>query len=553
MVRKRKLKPLPLRGIIDANDIETQVERDRLKEIEEEQQRLGAPKEINGNTVRENLILTAGSCNDDLGSVGTFSSARKRSQKHVSSNSDSIKSMSVESDSVGIKLKDGFFSGNRASRNSSPCDTKDNSNLPIGNVTAVEKNLERDDVIFTTDKACNNFTKIQEEKTLTNVQILESQLDCQFANLSDVSLLVEDASACEIDSITIVQNYLEQLSEANEENNKTNENTLSLGSKFTQPKKGTQLFDENRTHSFHEIRRKSSLRKKSSDDYHKVSVSFQEPTGLNNTRRVKSATTVRIDSQPDQQQRPKTAIHRPYLQPKSDVLHHTPDQRRVSISTNKSQEEHSLGPIHSDVKEKSEVRRKTSTVSKVSEISYTSRQRCPSVTYDPELEKATKYIHGTNKQFSRANTSITPLKHGLKYLQMNYSENNIENNQSLIFLDLLKNSCSKSYIRNAEIKNIERRLELKKINPLYSTTFYEHKHLVDPYRIKVKKVARTVAQKKKERKEKIKKMTDEAMGTLTPTCLTMKIADQKEVDDIGRNCRYLRCKPPPRQEDISNG
>ena len=549
MVRKRKLKSLPVSAIIDANDIETQVERDRLKELEEEQQRLGTPKATNGNSGRENVIQTAGSCNDDIGSVGTFSSARKRNQKRVSSKSDSIKSMSVESDSSGIKKKDGFFSGNMANRNSSPCDTKDNSCLPIGNFTAVELNLERDDVIFTIDKACNGFTEIQKEKTLTNVPIFESQLDCQFANLSDVSLLEEDASACEIDSITIVQNYLEQLSEANEENNKTNENTLSLGSKFTQPKKGTQLFDENRTPSFHEIRRKSSLRKKSTDDYHKVSVSFQEPTGLN-TRRVKSATTVRIDSQSDQQHRPKTAIHRPYLQTKSDVLHLTPDQRRVSISTNKSQEEHSLGPIHSDAKEKSEVRRKTSTVSKVSEISYTSRQRCPSVTYDPELEKATKYIHGTNKQFSRANTSITPLNHGLKYLQMNYSENNIENNQSLIFLDLLKSSCSKSYIRNAEIKNIERRLELKRINPLYSTTFYEHKHLVDPYRVKVKKVARTVAQKKKERKEKIKKMTDEAMGTLTPTCLTMKMADQKEVDDIGRNCRYLRCKPLPRLEDI---
>ena len=548
MVRKRKQRSLPVRAVIDACDIETQVERDRLQELEQEHEYLGVSKMTNGSSGTEYLRKKTDSYNSERGSVGTLCYNGKGSQSDVSSNLSSVKSLSLgneRNESNGIKTKRVFSSGNRSSSTNSPCDMKTKYNLPNCEWNTDEINDKKKNV--TVDNGLSDFNGFQGEDVITNERYSESQLVCQLASLSDLSLLEEDADSFEIDGIAIVQNYLEQLGEANEGNYKSYGSSVQLGSKFAEPKKWTKLFDGDKNISLPESRRKSSLRKKSTDDSHKVSVSFQEPSGFN-SRRVKSATTARTGDNQHQLVRPKTAIHRLKHQPESDVLHQT-SERRVSSSTNISHDEYLHDPLHGDLKEKSELKRKSSAVSRVSEFSYSSRQRCPSATYDPELEKATTYIHGTNKQFSRANTSITPLKHGLKYLQMNYSENNIENNQSLIFLDLLKNSCNKNHIRYAEIRNIERRLELKRTNPLYSTTFYEQKQLKDPYRIKVKKVARTVAQKKKERKEKIKKMTDEVMGTFTPTCLTMKIADQKEVNDIGRNCRYLRCNPPTWLED----
>ncbi|XP_052770218.1 uncharacterized protein LOC128209975 [Mya arenaria] len=163
-----------------------------------------------------------------------------------------------------------------------------------------------------------------------------------------------------------------------------------------------------------------------------------------------------------------------------------------------------------------------------------------SVCYDPVLEKATAFIHRSGKNFSQANTTLS----GMQNLQMSYTETNLETNQSLIFLDLLKTSSMKSHIRGSQIRSIERRLEWKRKNPLYSTTFYEHKHVPDPYRRGVKKTARSAAQKKLERKEKIKQLSDEIHTGYVPTQFTMKIADRPEVVDIGRNCRYLRSRIP---------
>lgn len=214
--------------------------------------------------------------------------------------------------------------------------------------------------------------------------------------------------------------------------------------------------------------------------------------------------------------------------------------------------------IHSDESKERSQNRKISTTSKASSCNTTKTgsskdkedyQRRKSVAYDPALEKACVFIHGGGKNFSRANTSLTPVKYGMRHLQMNYTETNLETNQTVIFLDLLKNSHQKNYIRRQQIRSIERRLEARRNNPLYSTSYYEHKHLTDPFQRNIKKTARSAAQKKIERDEKIKKMTDEIQTGYVPTQLTMKIADQKEVEEIGRSCRYLRNHRP---EDDSN-
>ncbi|KAH3873077.1 hypothetical protein DPMN_036303 [Dreissena polymorpha] len=173
-----------------------------------------------------------------------------------------------------------------------------------------------------------------------------------------------------------------------------------------------------------------------------------------------------------------------------------------------------------------------------------SRANRKSETYDPALEKATTFIHGGGKNFSRTNTSLTPIKYGMRYLQMSYTKTNLESNQSLIFLDLLKTSHLKTHLRDSQIKSIERRLEVKRKNPLYSTSYYDNKNITDPYRHNAKKTARSAAQKKLERKEKIKAISDEIQTGYVPTQLTMKIAGRKEVVAIGKNCRYLRSKIP---------
>lgn len=163
-----------------------------------------------------------------------------------------------------------------------------------------------------------------------------------------------------------------------------------------------------------------------------------------------------------------------------------------------------------------------------------------SLCYDPVLEKSSAFIHGGGKNFSRASTSLLPIRHGLKHVQMNYTETNLENNQRIIFKDLLKSSKKTSDIRLSQIRSIERRLETRRNNPLYSTSFYEHKNIPDPYRRNEKKTARAAAQKKIERKKKIKQISDELQTGYVPTHVTMKLAEREEVVAIGKNCRYLR-------------
>ena len=546
MVRKRKRRSLPVGAVIDACDIETQVERDRLKELERENDLSSVSKMTNGRSRTAVLSQTTASYSSDRGSFRSiYSKEGKGSQRSLNSNPSSINSLSLENGSngsSGTKNKPIFSYENRASSASSPCGIKIKMASPND-----EKNTnEYDDEKKIVDNGFINLNDVEEVDAISKERYSERELVCQFVTLRDLSSLEEGVDSFEIDGNAIVQNYLQQLGVTTRGNNDDRLSSGTLGAKFVEMKKWPQNVEilNDTKNNLSQFRRKSSLRKKSTDEPHKASVSFQEPNGFN-SRRVKSATAVRTEDKQHQLLRPRTALHTMKLQPESGVLNQTTDERHVSSSTNISNDKHSHEPFQDNIKGKAEIKRQTSAVSRASEFSYTSRQKCPSVTYDPELERATTYIHGRNKQFSRANTSITPLKHGLKYLQMNYSGNNLEHNQSLIFLDLLKNVCSKSHIRYSGIRNIERRLEMKRINPLYSTTFYEHKHLIDPYRVTVRKVARTVAQKKNERKEKIKKMTDEMLGSFTPTCLTMKIADQTEVDDIGRNCRYLRCSPPP--------
>ena len=170
--------------------------------------------------------------------------------------------------------------------------------------------------------------------------------------------------------------------------------------------------------------------------------------------------------------------------------------------------------------------------------------RRQSISYDPDLEKSTAYIHGGDNNFSRAKTSLTPVRSGLKHLQMNYTETNLEDNQSIVFLDLLKSSHRQNRLRGINIRNIERRLEAKRDSPYFSTSFYENKNIPDPFKRQEKKSSRTMVQKQYERQEKIRRTTDELHIGYKRTFLTLKTVNREEVEQLGNNCRYLRCTIP---------
>ncbi|KAL3874963.1 hypothetical protein ACJMK2_037910 [Sinanodonta woodiana] len=172
-----------------------------------------------------------------------------------------------------------------------------------------------------------------------------------------------------------------------------------------------------------------------------------------------------------------------------------------------------------------------------------SKRRDSCNTYNPDAEKAAAFLHGGGKNFSRTNTSLTPVRYAMKNLQISYSETNTDMNHSVIFIDLLKSAHKKDSIRGTSIRSLERRLKLQRINPERSTSFYENKNLHDPYRAIDKKPSRTTLQKKKERKEKIKKTTEKIHKGYVPAFKTLKMASRKEIEDIGRNCRYLRMEP----------
>ncbi|KAK3608608.1 hypothetical protein CHS0354_042605 [Potamilus streckersoni] len=172
-----------------------------------------------------------------------------------------------------------------------------------------------------------------------------------------------------------------------------------------------------------------------------------------------------------------------------------------------------------------------------------SKRRGSSNTYNPDAEKAAAFLHCRGKNFSRTNTSLTPVRYAMKNLQISYSETNTDKNHGVIFFDLLKSAQKKDAIRGTSIRSLERRLKLQRINPERSTSFYENKNLHDPYRTIDKKPSRTSLQKKKDRKEKIKKTTEKIHKGYVPAFKTLKMASRKEVEDIGRYCRYLRMEP----------
>lgn len=162
--------------------------------------------------------------------------------------------------------------------------------------------------------------------------------------------------------------------------------------------------------------------------------------------------------------------------------------------------------------------------------------------FDPTLEKSQTYLHGQNKNFSRANTYLTPARPGLQKLQINYTQTNTENNHLVIFADLIKTSHKRSILTEEAIKNLERRLQIRRNDPNRATSYYVNKGIKDPIRSKQNKTVRTLAEKDQERKDRIAQATEELKLGYIPTARKVKPVSVEEMKLI-RQCSYLRIDP----------
>ncbi|OWF37732.1 uncharacterized protein LOC110467106 [Mizuhopecten yessoensis] len=159
--------------------------------------------------------------------------------------------------------------------------------------------------------------------------------------------------------------------------------------------------------------------------------------------------------------------------------------------------------------------------------------------YDPTLEKSKTFLHGQGKTFSRANEYLTPARPGLQKIQVSYTQTNTENNYRKIFYDLVKTAHRQNIIVSESVKNLERRLFFRRSDPHRATSYFEHKGLRDPSRSHRKKMARTTADKIKERKEKIKQTSDEIKIGYIPREHTIVLPGPEDIERL-RSCRYLR-------------
>lgn len=171
--------------------------------------------------------------------------------------------------------------------------------------------------------------------------------------------------------------------------------------------------------------------------------------------------------------------------------------------------------------------------------------------FDPTLEKSQTYLHGQNKNFSRANTYLTPARPGLQKLQINYTQTNTENNHLVIFADLIRTSHKRNFLTEEAIKNLERRLQIRRNDPNRATSYYVNKGIKDPVRSKKNKTVRTVAEKDQERRDRIANTTEELKLGYVPTARTIKPVSFDEMQLI-RQCSYLRIDPKLQRRESSS-
>ncbi|XP_067681412.1 uncharacterized protein [Haliotis asinina] len=171
--------------------------------------------------------------------------------------------------------------------------------------------------------------------------------------------------------------------------------------------------------------------------------------------------------------------------------------------------------------------------------------------YDPAFEKSKTFLHKKNDMFSKTNQYLTPARPGLRNLQLHYTGINTTYNDRVIFADLLQSSHKKNAIVGEEVYNLERRLYTKRADPSKCTTFWDREDVVSPPART--KTARTVAQKKKERREKIQVKNEKIKFGYVPRANSLTIPSEEDMEELRYNCRYLRIDPRHQQHLYSTG
>ncbi|XP_071078886.1 uncharacterized protein [Haliotis cracherodii] len=171
--------------------------------------------------------------------------------------------------------------------------------------------------------------------------------------------------------------------------------------------------------------------------------------------------------------------------------------------------------------------------------------------YDPAFEKSKTFLHKKNDMFSKTNQYLTPARPGLRNLQLHYTGINTTYNDRVIFADLLQSAHKKNAIVGDEVYSLERRLYTKRADPAKSTTFWDRGDVVSPPARKG--TARTVAQRKKERRQKIQVKNEKIKLGYVPRAKSLTIPSVEDMEELRFNCRYLRIDPRHQQHLYNTG
>ncbi|XP_046551191.1 uncharacterized protein LOC124260909 [Haliotis rubra] len=171
--------------------------------------------------------------------------------------------------------------------------------------------------------------------------------------------------------------------------------------------------------------------------------------------------------------------------------------------------------------------------------------------YDPAFEKSKTFLHKRNDMFSKTNQYLTPARPGLRNLQLHYTGINTTYNDRVIFADLLQSAHKKNAIVGEEVYSLERRLYTKRADPSKCTTFWDRGDVVSPPART--RTARTVAQRKKERREKIQVKNEKIKFGYVPRANSLTIPSEEDMEELRYNCRYLRIDPRHQQHLYNTG
>ncbi|KAL8572081.1 hypothetical protein ACOMHN_026706 [Nucella lapillus] len=166
--------------------------------------------------------------------------------------------------------------------------------------------------------------------------------------------------------------------------------------------------------------------------------------------------------------------------------------------------------------------------------------------YDPRVEKSERYNHQKeNGTFNQACQWLTPVRRGLRTLQVHYSQTNTTHNDSLIFAHLLRAAHVKNAAVEDAVYSTERRLYTRRHTDVpHATTFFdippESDHPTTPTTTypggQGQKASQTVDGRQP------KKNAELELG-YTPRAQSLRQLGPEDMQAMLHQCRHLRVSP----------